>query len=175
MGGSRNSLETSADDQPFHLPAPHLPFNSPSQRTLAARTRLHLHYSLFTSPNPELQASAHAKYNQSCWGRGRRECNCFQRNTLLKMSTKQVKVELAVIRVKCCPRQQRGGADPSRFPYLGRSWVTGRSCCSCCRLQLPTLPPCNRRCLCRTLREVICALQVWKSKGNTRSKTPPGL
>lgn len=34
------------------------------------------------------------------------------------MSTKQVKVELAVI--KCCPSQQRGGADPpAAFLTLG--------------------------------------------------------
>lgn len=60
---NRNSLETSADNQPFHLPLLGLHFNRPSQRTLLEEDVFTSSYHLFTSLKPQLRVPARAEYS----------------------------------------------------------------------------------------------------------------
>lgn len=93
------------------------------------------------------------------------------------MNTKKrwkVKVELVVIRVKRRPSQQWGGADlTAAFLTLGAHEWPGCLAAAAAGW-VPMVPPFNCHRLSRSPGEVICALQLLKSKGNTRSKTPPG-
>lgn len=88
-----------------------------------------------------------------------------QRNNLKDKHRKKVKVELVAIRVKCCPMQLLS------LPWVLMSeWV---SRCCCCRMKsLCCLHACDFGSS-RSPREVLCAVQLLKSKRNARSKSPP--
>lgn len=93
----------------------------------------------------------------------------FSKN-LLNINAKKVKVELSEIRAVGGSREV--SCSGSCSPYLGCPWVTGWL--QLLQAALSTSPPCNCQRLSRSPGEVICALQLLKSKENTRSKTPPG-
>lgn len=158
MGKTRNSLQISADDESFHIPSLDLLVHA------SLRTRLHLQLQAVDLIRPRCMQStgpAEGKEGTEETDSWKRTQKGWKWNLWLESSAVPASSE---VELACQLFSLPWVLMSDRVVLLRLPQAEARS----------MSPPCNSQCLPRSLGEVICALQLVKSKWNTRSKTPLG-
>lgn len=156
----------------WRIPCPSSPLSRPPYQLSFPVQTCTSSYSLFAFLNPGLQGSAHTKY-QTCWGQRKHKWNHFQSNFWIP--TRKVwkwNFQWSEPRAVVGSREVELLCQLLSLPWVLMSDRLAR--CSCCTLRslrrlhaVGSVSP-------GVLEKLFVLCSYWRSKGKTRSKTPPG-